>query len=140
MIEIHGWITLRYSDYHSEIDLQNAAVERFRQYMQQEYSWVLLQNYGRITTWNGLESFSIHVLHNHKQEFYALKIFNWVAQELPGSYGLLYFHDEEDENRFNEFQVYVLKRGKLVEAQDQLLSPYWEAVEKDYDEDNPPRD
>jgi len=141
MIEIHGWITLRYSDYHSEEHLQRDFIYNFKSYLNKAYSGVLSEPYCKFTNYNGLECFSINVQHNHRGDaFYLTKIFSWVAEHSDGSYGLLYFHDEEDESSFNEFQVYVLKRGTFTKAKDVLLSPYWEEVEKEYDANDPPRD
>ncbi|WP_052732768.1 Imm7 family immunity protein [Hymenobacter terrenus] len=142
MIEIHAWITLRYSDYDSEDHLQRDFIANFKGYLAQQYNWVLENSYGRFIDRNGLECFAIDVQHNHKDSFYVLDIFSWVAKESTGSYGLLYFHDDEDQEAFNEFQVYVLKRGKLAKSKDSFLSPYHEEVERkrEYDENNPPED
>lgn len=142
MIEAHGWITLRYSDYHSEDQPQNDFVYSFKSYLKQHYTWVLEEDAARLTNRNGLVSFSIDVRHNHPDEpFYPLEIFTWVARHSTGSYGLLYFHDDEDTANHNTFQVYVLKRGQLLKAPaDPFLSPYHEEVEKEYDENNPPLD
>lgn len=141
MIEIHAWLTLRYSDYDSEEQLQRKFIADFKGYLAQNHNWVLADSYGKFIDRNGLECFTLDVQHNHKGEpFYALDIFSWVAKESTGSYGLLYFHDEEDQEFFNEFQVCVLKRGKLTKSKDSFLSPYWEEVEREYDEHNPPRD
>jgi hypothetical protein len=140
MIEIHAWITLRYSDYDSEDHIQREFVENFKCYLVQHYDWVLENSYGRFINQNGLECFAIDVQHNHKGSFYMLDIFSWVAKESTGSYGLLYFHDDEDPEAFNEFQVYVLKRGKLTKSKDPFLSPYLEEVEREYNDNNPPKD
>ncbi|RSK47401.1 Imm7 family immunity protein [Hymenobacter rigui] len=140
MIEAHGWITLKYSDYHSEDQSQNDFVYNFRSFLQQHYNWILQENMGRVVNRNGLVSFSIDVRHNHPGEsFYPLEIFAWVAQHSTGSYGLLYVYDDEDST--NTFQVWVLKRGQLLKAPaDPFLSPYHEEVEREYDENNPPLD
>jgi hypothetical protein len=141
MIETHGWITLRYSDYHSQEHLQRAFVHKFTQYVQQEYAWALQQGHFQLRTYNGLDAVTLTVQHNHKgTPFYPLDLFTWVAQESTGSYGLLYVHDDEDELQHNEFQVYVLKRGNVRKMQDPFLSPYEEEVEQTYDEANPPLD
>jgi hypothetical protein len=141
MTETHGWITLRYSDYHSEDHMQVAFVSKFKKYLQRDYAWALEAGHCRLITYNGLEAFTLNVQHNHKGEpFYPLDIFTWVAQESTGSYGLLYVHDDEDKLQHNEFQVYVLKRGKLLKTKDPFLSPYEEEVEQSYDADNPPLD
>ena len=141
MIEIHGWITLRYSDYHSQEQQQQAFVNKFTQHVHQKYEWVLKAGHLRMHTYNGLEAVTLNVQHNHQgTPFYPLDLFTWVAQESTGSYGLLYVHDDEDELHHNEFQVYVLKRGSIVKRPDPFLSPYEEEVEQTYDELNPPLD
>jgi len=141
MIELHAWIRLRYSDHDSEDHLQRDFIANFIGYLAQNHNWVLADSHGRFINRNGLECFTLDALHNHKDEpFYALTIFSWVAKKSAGSYGLLYFHDDEDSDSFNEFQVYILKRGKLIKAKDMFLSPYQEEVEREYDENNPPKD
>ena len=48
----------------------------------------------------------------------------------PGSYGLLYLHDDEDTNGFhNAFQVFVLSKGNFILCKDPFLSPYIPRVE-----------
>jgi len=61
----------------------------------------------------------------------VLALFEWVAENAPGSYGILSIHDDEDaENRNNEFQVFVLRRGTLKRGFDPHLSPYIPMVEE----------
>jgi hypothetical protein len=141
MVEIHGWITLRYSDYHSVDSEQNDFVYRFKQFLLKHCDWVLDGEIGSLTRRNGLDCFTLNVQHNHPGEpFYPLDIFTWAAENSTGSYGMLYVNDDENEAHQNEFQVFVLKRGKLIREQDIFLSPYLEEVEKEYDETNPPQD
>ena len=134
---------MRYSDYHSEDDKQNDFVYSFKQFLKKHCEWVLgdpAGQIGHLTRRNGLDCFIIAVQHNHPASpFYPLDIFKWAAENSTGSYGILYFLDE-DEARHNEFQVFVLKRGKLIESKDSFLSPYFEEVEEEYDADNPPLD
>lgn len=139
MTELHAWLTLRYSDYDSEDFPQEAFINSFRSYLRLHYDWVLNDKSGHFAIRNGQRYFTLHALHNHKG-FYALEIFRWVAQHSTGSYGLLYFHDDEDPAHDNAFQVYVLKRGRLSKVQDPFLSPCIEEIEREYDEHNPPRD
>ena len=141
MVEVHGWITLRYSDYHSIEAEQNDFVYRFKQFLLKQSNWVLDDQIGSLTRRNGLDCFTLNVQHNHPGEpFYPLDIFTWAAENSTGCYGMLYFHDDEDEVHQNEFQVFTLKRGKLIKEKDAFLSPYVEGVEKEYDENNPPQD
>jgi hypothetical protein len=141
MVEVHGWITLRYSDYHSEDAEQAKFVYEFKAFIYKHYSWVFEYEIGSLVNRNGLECFTITAQHNHPDRpFYPVAIFTWVANNSTGSYGTLYFHDDEDNAYHNEFQVFVLKRGKFLKVKDNLLSPYIEEVEQEYDEDNPPLD
>ena len=141
MVEVHAWITLRYSDYHSEDAEQANFIYNFKQFLHKEHAWVLDDEVARLTSRNGLDCFTLNVQHNHPGvPFYPIEIFTWAAENSTGSYGLLHFHDDEDESQPNEFQVYALKRSKLLKSKDLFLSPYVAEVEQDYDENNPPRD
>ncbi|OUJ70297.1 hypothetical protein BXP70_24700 [Hymenobacter crusticola] len=101
----------------------------------------MTEGQGTLRSYNGLESFTLAVQHNHKGEpFYPLDLFTWVAQHSTGSYGLLYVYDDKDEHEHNVFQIYVPKRGQLLKQADPFLSPYPEEVERDYDPENPPID
>jgi hypothetical protein len=141
MIEIHGWIRLRYSDYDSQEPLQRDFLYAVQQHLRGKYTWLLTEGHGTLRSCNGLDSFTLAVQHNHKGEpFYPLELFTWVAHHSTGSYGLLYVHDDEDEHDHNVFQVYVLKRGQVLKQADSFLSPYLEEVERDYDSENPPLD
>jgi hypothetical protein len=141
MVEVHGWITLRYSDYDSEDEKQNDFVYAFKQFLQANFDWLLTQQHGLLPQYNGLNCFALNVQHNHAGEpFYPLEIFTWAANHSTGSYGMLYFLDDENEAHHNEFQVFILKRGKLIKAKDLFLSPYFEEVEKECNVNNPPVD
>lgn len=83
-------------------------------------------------TGNGQTVLFAHGLRNHRFEA-AISLFQWVAAELPDSYGLLYVHDDEDHDRGadheNEFRVWRMARGRLEELADPFLSPYIPTVE-----------
>ena len=60
-----------------------------------------------------------------------VEVFNWIAVEAKGSYGLVHFFDDEDKNGLdNQFQVMVLKKGKISFELDTFLSPYIPEVEE----------
>lgn len=141
MVEVHGWITLRYSDYHSVDSEQNDFIYRFKQFLLKYCDWVLDGEIGSLTRRNGLDCFALNVQHNHPgKPFYPVDIFTWAAENSTGSYGILYVYDDENEAHLNDFQVFVLKRGSLIKSSDPFLSPYLEEVEKEYDETDPPLD
>ncbi|MCL2013239.1 MAG: immunity 7 family protein [Cystobacterineae bacterium] len=61
----------------------------------------------------------------------ALSLFKCIAEKAKGSYGLLYFHDDEDvSGKDNFFQVYVLARGAIKTMTDTFLSPLVPVVEE----------
>jgi hypothetical protein len=74
-------------------------------------------------------------LRNHRDaEFAAVhQLFSDLASRFPGSYGLLYFRDDEGHDDPNGFRVVRLVRGQLSEAPDEHLSPCVPTIE---DEDS----
>lgn len=60
------------------------------------------------------------------------QLLNFLAQKTPGSYGLLYWRDDEDDSspgRTN-FHVRVLARGTIVDRFDPFLSPAVPTIEE----------
>lgn len=76
---------------------------------------------------------------NHRYQA-AVDLFAWLAENGPGSYGLLYVQDDEDYQRTgdyaNVFRVWRLARGTLQELDDPFLSPRIPAVEDPCDSAN----
>lgn len=73
---------------------------------------------------------------NHRGETpLAVEVLEWIASNGPGSYGLVYIHDDEDAgdgarsrgrsgvDHTNEFRVWRLLDGKVEELDDPFLSP-----------------
>jgi len=52
-------------------------------------------------------------------------VLRYVTTELPGSYGLVYWYDDEDpgRGRFDGYRVIVIDRGRLHDRFDPFLSP-----------------
>ena len=82
----------------------------------------------------------LHVLSiaGHKNHRYepVIDLFDWLAANGPGSYGLLYVQDDEDFKRGsyeNEFRAWKLARGVLEEQSDPFLSPCIPIIEDPYD-------
>jgi hypothetical protein len=75
---------------------------------------------------NGSAQLHLGGLLNHRrgQGEEMLQAFRRIGEVAPGSYGLLYVHDDEDPaGRENEFQVFMLRRGKISVDRDRYLSP-----------------
>ena len=84
------------------------------------------------TGFNGMYSLTISGLRNHRREE-VIDLFEWLAENSPACYGLLYVQDGEDWRRGadyqNDFRVWRLAKGQLTEHADPFLSPRIPTVE-----------
>ena len=137
MFEFHGWakICRSYKNVDFEDDdeslLDNIVIE-IRDYMQ-NLGWETGVLDIRII--NGQYHFWTSGFTNHKgaeaQEL--LELYRFIGQKAPGSYGVLYTFDSGTDLGFREnFIVYVLVRGDLLEIPDPFLSPFIPVVEDPY--------
>jgi Immunity protein 7 len=126
MFEFHGWIVLNYHPKDIDTDLQNECFKKCEAYITNRPD--LSDNNYKFVNHNGISTFLISGLHNHFRE-YVTDIFNWIGKNAPGSYGLLYISDDEDRSNPEGFTVFAMKKGKLSQTQDQLLSPRIPAIE-----------
>jgi hypothetical protein len=122
MLEFHGWITLRYGNSEKDENLQAVFVQKVKDFISQKYPYLIDKGLLHFSFQNSEDFLMISGLCNHKNEPFDVKeIFEWVAVNSKGSYGLLHFHDDD----FNDdFEVLVLKRGKLIGYKDVYLSPF----------------
>jgi hypothetical protein len=158
MVEFHGWATIRFTaenrDRDEEERLQNAAVAAvqshvhamgygpvtdapiLREGVAPPYSGALVSAAKAnvvvdVRVVNGETQLWAAGAKNHatpvKQEL--LDLFTQIAHVAPGSYGVLYLHDDEDPAHCNAFEVYVLRRGALTMQADPFLSPFVPLVE-----------
>lgn len=131
MYEYHGWITLRES-FLNEDDTEENIDEIVSDVNDKIYSLDCGNGLLDLRAVNGEYHLSVSGLLNHKsqqaEELFSL--FEFIAENAVGSYGLLYVRDDEDENgEDNKFQVYVMARGKIEEKKDRFLSPFTPTVE-----------
>ena len=73
---------------------------------------------------SGLLTFSSS--RNHRgQDPAVLKLFRWLAEHGPGSFGLAHLHDDEapTEDAANSFEVVRLLRGRIEHLEDPFFSP-----------------
>ena len=134
MYEYHGWANIRENTFSIEEDEDNISsiIESIRQYISSlKWNSGLLD----ICPVNGEYHLILTGFSNHSYvEKDIINLYNFVAEISPGSYGLLYVHDDEDMNgNDNSFSVFVLTRGSLRRHKDPFLSPFIPVVE-DYDE------
>src|SRR5690606_3132434 len=118
MYEFHGWIMIP--------EYENNGYMIFKKINQriEEYSW----DRGILDI--QVVNASYHVIasgytnHRSQDADKLFELYQYVAELSPRAYGLLYIWDDEDPDGLtNEFQVFVLYRGKLHERRDPFLSP-----------------
>ena len=67
-----------------------------------------------VQRYNGCDSLHIAGQHNHRAE-YVIELFQWIADNAIGSYGILYIRDDKDQKRIsdysNSFRIWRLCRG-----------------------------
>lgn len=130
MYEFHGWIVLCESP--SEIDsgsLTNALMQVRLRIAELGFDSTTAQ----MLLHNGRHTLVINGYPNRRRsEAVAVKkLLQYLADLLPGSYGLVYEGDEGVELPAGRglFTVTVVKRGQLVSTLDPFLSPTIPAVE-----------
>lgn len=133
MFEFHGWAAIRYHTHDTDLNLQDNCWKNLEQYVARvNRPRIHLQRH------NGCDSLFITGQHNHRAGgAYVFEVFQWIAANAPGSYGILYIRDDEDGGRgadfSNEFRVWRLCRGAFTEEKDPFLSPIIPVVEDEYD-------
>lgn len=123
MVEIHGWLTIFATyldeDIHSEIDEDKIRMEVEQILKNAKY------NHIEIKEINCLDSIDFSFYDNRKTEKTEelISIFENIAKLATGSYGVLYYWDDENPKYYNTFQVLVAHKGKCEWVEDKLLSP-----------------
>lgn len=131
MVEVHGWITLR--ETYKLVEEEN--IEGILEKIQREIDSCAYPSL-QIKVNNGeyFIEFSRYANHRSGDVTDLLSLFETVGRIAEGSYGLLYMHDDEDREHYNDFVVYRLARGRVTVFQDSFLSPLIPVVE---DGENP---
>ena len=125
MVEMHCWITLRDNYYiEDEEDLDIWPIYDKISSLSLEGLCITAMNGERYIEYS---LFSNHMAQDAKE---LLELFYYVGEVAIGSYGLLYLYDDEDPTKDNSFKVYRLCKGKVVEFDDQLLSPFNPTIEE----------
>jgi hypothetical protein len=132
MYEFHGWATIR----ESPVDVDEGNLRKIANNIQdhvRQLNWVS----GSIELkWiNGIPMFNVAGKTNHRSQDAdeLFETYELIAKTAPGSYGVLFIWNDEDKNGYdNEFRVFVLARGKVVENIDPFLSPCVPMIEDPY--------
>jgi len=131
MFEFHGWASVQYHTHDTDSVLQDRCWQQLTNHVAAIPNELI-----QLKRYNGCDSLLIAGQHNHRSE-YVIDLFHWIAANAPGSYGLLYVRNDEDQRMsdyINRFRVWRLCRGKLTECDDPFLSPAIPTIEDPYDE------
>ncbi|CAI6080010.1 hypothetical protein PAECIP112173_02765 [Paenibacillus sp. JJ-100] len=132
MYEYHGWATIRESaSFEEDEDQQDIAIQQLREYIEElDWSPGVLD----LRAVNGDFQLWVAGLDNHKPEtkYNPIEVFRKAGEIAPGSYGLLYVRDSDDMASSNQFKVYTLVRGEIMEQADPFLSPFVPKLEDEF--------
>jgi hypothetical protein len=125
MVTYSGWIDIVFDIEEENISAKLKQVKRF---MQEKN---LMQRNAEIKTINGGYFLQVIGLTNHYSDEIkdTLELFTLVAQTAMESYGLLYIRDDDNDAKYNEFEVWRVARGQVTKFKDTLLSPCNEVIE-----------
>jgi hypothetical protein len=130
MTEYHCWVNISHHHYDTNSDLRNKHVALCERYLATHP--YLKEELYKIVKYNGMVTFLASGLHNHN-DGYILEVFTWLGENAPGSYGLLYYQDDENSDMETGFRTYIMKKGKVIEKMDDLLSPRIPNIEDETD-------
>jgi hypothetical protein len=128
MVEYHGWITL--SD--SSVDGDDALTADIYNKVKSEIEHLAgTHREVGIKVMNSIPMVWLCGCTNHRSRDIedVFTLFRFVGQWASGSYGLLYIWDDEDLRHENEFRVWTLAKGSMMERDDPLLSPCIPTIE-----------
>ncbi|WP_392551802.1 Imm7 family immunity protein [Orbus wheelerorum] len=130
MIEYYGWISISDSTYESddnEMDsiLNNINTFILKRQIDKDSGFIKIHGV------NGSYQLLVSGNTNHySQDVRDIReLYQYIASIAKGSYGLLYLRNDESDDAFNEFEVFVLSRGKIRKEKDPFLSPCIPTIE-----------
>ena len=128
MIELHGWLSVveTYKDEDQLLQFElNLINEDIKEIVYAQDSGVELRYINGSAFIN-----TIYCSNHYTQEVDdIIDIYKKITSIATGSYGMLYIRDDEDLNHYNDFQVYVFKRGTYFTRTDTDLSPCIPTIE-----------
>jgi Immunity protein 7 len=142
MFEYHGWVTIL--DTTGAVDVDEDPVPGTLDAVRAAIGETGMLTWAALEPRNGLWFLTINGFHNHRNPN-VVALFERIAQIAPGSYGLLYTHDDEanlwtsrpphpDEAGESPSHWYsrVMKRGRVERHLDVRLSPHVGTVEDEW--------
>ncbi len=132
MYEFHGWFGLADSTGESDTGSLGPSLVELRARLV-GLGWATAR--AELHVLNGEHFLNVDGLVNRRRDeaMELDKLLGFLAERLPGSYGLLYERSDEDDMPTppgpGGFRVRVLARGRIVERLDPFLSPVRPTIE-----------
>ncbi len=135
MFELHGWARVAMSPGDDDDDTGEAVRDLARRLAArvEQCAWTI--GILELRAVNGQFHLVVSTFRNRRDSYVdeAFGLFEFLAEEAPGSYGLLYLRDEDAPDS-DGFEVCVLARGRLTRKTDPFLSPCVPVIEDAWDE------
>ena len=130
MLELHGWLTIS-ETYKDEDKYTNETLEDIMRPVNR-----IIENSGTQLTlqyMNGTPFLTTLLYANHrtKETDTIIETYKSIAKTATGSYGIIYLHDDEDTKHYNEFQLFIFKKGECIYKTDDVFSPCIPTIEDD---------
>lgn len=108
MVELHGWLSI-WETYEDEDNFPQAELDE----IMRKAKDISRESGLELRYMNGVPFISTTLYANHRtaETDTILETYRKIARTASGSYGAIYLRDDEDAEHFNEFRVYVFKRG-----------------------------
>lgn len=123
MTEIHAWLVIRAThlneDNHPEIN-EKEIYDKVEGIISN-----LKYNEIKILQRNGLNNINMFLYTNHKtkEADELIETFTKIAEMATGSYGLLYYWNDEDNDSYDDYKVLIARKGVVEWKADDFFSP-----------------
>ena len=120
MFIAHGWLHVNIIDFWRFEDEFYSKLKSFEHRYNSNKNFIF--SYQGI---NGDFAINFSMFSNHVRVYWdeILNLTRYIAEKSKGSYGVIYFQDNEDDENWDQFLVYVLAKGTLSIQKDAYLSP-----------------
>ena len=130
MLELHGWLTIS-ETYKDEDEYTNETLEDIMRQVKR-----IIENSSTQLTlkyMNGMPFLitSLYANHRTNETDNIIETYKSIAKTATGSYGIIYLCDDEDTRHYNEFQIYIFKKGECIYKTDDVFSPCIPNIEDD---------
>lgn len=128
MVELHGWLSV-WETYGDEDLLSQEELDKIMRKVKD----IVSQSGIELRYINGVPFVNTTVCSNHLTADVdsIIEAYKSIAETATGSYGVIYLRNGEDKEHYNEFQVFVFRKGTCTHKIDKDFSPCIPMIESD---------